>query len=76
MKTKDQFNPALGNISKAAVIIDKFHRCTDCPIRELAIKQPRSLFARIHRWHKTWWPGWKAHEARACAYAEGIKAQA
>jgi hypothetical protein len=35
------------------------HRCEDCPIRCQAAKKPHSLFARIHRWHTTWWPGWK-----------------
>jgi hypothetical protein len=39
--------------------IMKLHRCADCPIRCRAIKKPQSLFARIHRWHTTWWPGWK-----------------
>ncbi len=37
----------------------KLHKCADCPIRCNAMKKPKSIFARIHRWHKTWWPGWK-----------------
>jgi hypothetical protein len=75
MENKRQFNPDLGNNSMSA-FIDKIHPCADCPIRKMAIKQPRSIFARLHMWHKTWWPGWKAHEARKCAYAAGLKAQA
>jgi aldehyde:ferredoxin oxidoreductase len=43
--------------------IEKLHRCADCPIRCKAAARPRSLFARIHRWHSTWWPGWKNYQA-------------
>jgi hypothetical protein len=39
------------------------HKCADCPIRCKASRKPRSLFARIHRWHTTWWPGWKLYQA-------------
>lgn len=39
------------------------HRCEDCPIRCQAAKKPRSIFARIHRWHMRWWPGWKIYQA-------------
>lgn len=61
----------LGSISKSAILIEKVHRCGDCPIRKLAVKQPQSVFARLHAWHKTWWPGWKAHQARrSCPLAE------
>jgi len=43
--------------------IMKLHRCEDCAIRCNAIKKPHSLYARIHRWHRTWWPGWKIYLA-------------
>ncbi len=69
MEITRQFNPDLGNIGWSAFVIEKVHRCEDCPIRHMAIKQPKSVFARLHMWHKTWWPGWKAHQARTCAYA-------
>ncbi len=68
MENIRKLNPDLEAISRSAFLIDKVHSCTDCPIRQLAIKRPQSVFARIHIWHKTWWPGWKAHQARACAY--------
>jgi len=64
-----QINPALGNIARSAYVIEKVHNCADCPIRKLAIKQPHSIFARLHAWHRTWWPGWTAHQARACVIA-------
>jgi hypothetical protein len=66
MDTTQQYNPNFGTITRSAVIIEKVHNCTDCPIRKLAVKQPKSLFARMHNWHKIWWPGWKAHQARVC----------
>ena len=69
METTRKFTPDRGGITQTAIIIDKLHSCTNCPIRQLAIKQPKSIFARIHLWHKAWWPGWKAHQARACAFA-------
>lgn len=43
--------------------IEKLHRCADCPIRRQAMAQPQSIFARLHRWHATWWPGWKSYQA-------------
>jgi hypothetical protein len=71
MENIRKLNPDLEAISRSAFLIEKVHSCADCPIRQQAIKHPRSIFARIHIWHKTWWPGWKAHQAkaRACAFA-------
>jgi hypothetical protein len=43
--------------------IMKLHPCADCQIRCKAAQKPRSLFARIHRWHTRWWPGWKIYQA-------------
>jgi hypothetical protein len=40
----------------------QLHRCSDCPIRCQAMKKPHSVFARMHRWHQTWWPGWKIYQ--------------
>jgi hypothetical protein len=44
--------------------IEKLHKCSDCPIRRRAMEKPHSVFARIHRWHKNWWPGWKRFTSR------------
>ena len=69
MESTRQFNPDLGTIARSASFIDKVHPCADCPILQMAIKHPKSIFARLHVWHKTWWPGWKAHQARTCSCA-------
>jgi hypothetical protein len=76
MENVINFNPELGNIGWTATMIERIHRCENCPIRKMAIKLPQSIFARLHRWHKVWWPGWKAHQARSCAYSASVKAHA
>lgn len=43
-------------------LITKVHRCEDCPIRCQAARRTGSIFYRIHRWHKTWWPGWQIYQ--------------
>jgi hypothetical protein len=68
MDNTQQLNPDLGTIAWSAFFIEKVHRCADCPIRRLGTKHPQSVFARIHSWHKTWWPGWMAHQAKTCAF--------
>ncbi len=35
--------------------------CHNCPMRARAQANPKSLFARLWRWHITWCPGWKAY---------------
>ena len=75
MDTTIKFNPDLDNLAKSAFIIEKIHSCEDCPIRQAAIKRPRSIFARMHLWHKNWWPAWKTHQARTCAYAAAAHAK-
>ena len=35
--------------------------CANCPMRERAEKKPKSLLARLWRWHTTWCPGWKSY---------------
>jgi len=76
MENAARFDTGAGTMPKSAFFIEKVHRCADCPIRRLAVTRPHSVFARLHAWHKTWWPGWKAHQARACAAASRIAIQA
>ncbi len=45
--------------------------CPDCGLRAKAEAKPKSLIARLWRWHTNWCPGWKAYqEALAEAEAE------
>jgi hypothetical protein len=44
--------------------IMKLHKCNHCAIRCRGAAKPGSLFARFHRWHMTWWPGWKIYQAQ------------
>jgi hypothetical protein len=50
-------------MNEMMVSIMNLHRCEDCPIRCQAAKKPQSIFARLHRWHVRWWPGWKIYQA-------------
>jgi hypothetical protein len=59
LNTGDQMNRRNNMIES----VMKLHKCANCSIRCKASRKPRSLFARIHRWHATWWPGWKLYQA-------------
>jgi hypothetical protein len=37
--------------------------CAKCPLRAKAEAKPKSLMARLWRWHTGWCPGWKAYQA-------------
>ncbi len=69
MENTQNFNPDFGTVSWSVQLIEKVHRCAECPIRKMAVKRPHSIFARIHGWHRTWWPAWKAHQMRTCPRA-------
>jgi hypothetical protein len=72
MKETEQLNSDRENIARSALFTEKIHSCADCPIRKLAIKQPKSIFSRLHAWHSTWWPGWKAHQASTCPFSVSV----
>ncbi len=36
-------------------------KCHTCGLRARAEKKPRSLIARLWRWHTKWCPGWRAY---------------
>jgi hypothetical protein len=40
----------------------KVPRCHRCPLHKRAERKPKSLIARLWRWHTTWCPGWKAYQ--------------
>lgn len=39
------------------------HKCATCGLRRRAEAKPKSLLARLWRWHTKWCPGWKAYQA-------------
>jgi hypothetical protein len=40
----------------------KTFACETCAMRKKAEANPKSLMARLWRWHTTWCPGWKAYQ--------------
>ena len=40
---------------------NKFN-CEKCGLRQRAEAKPKSIMARLWRWHTTWCPGWKAYQ--------------
>jgi len=35
--------------------------CPNCPMKKRYDRNPKSLLARIWKWHTGWCPGWKAY---------------
>ena len=42
---------------------EKSFGCETCPMRKKADTNPKSLMARLWRWHTSWCPGWKEYQA-------------
>jgi hypothetical protein len=40
----------------------KTHACETCRLRAYESRHPRSLLARLWRWHTRWCPGWKSYQ--------------
>ncbi len=36
-------------------------KCHTCTLRARAAEKPKSVTARLWRWHTKWCPGWKAY---------------
>ncbi len=36
--------------------------CATCGLRKKAEENPKSLMARIWKWHTGWCPGWKTYQ--------------
>ena len=45
-------------------------KCATCPLRMKAEKDPKTLMARLWKWHTTWCPGWKAYQKELAAVAK------
>lgn len=67
-KTEEYAND---EVNKFIAALMQLHRCEDCPLRRKAMEKPHSFFANIHRWHKTWWPGWKIYRAERRSSIDG-----
>jgi hypothetical protein len=46
------------------------HRCENCPMRQKAEANPKSLMSKIWKWHTGWCPGWKDYQ-KSLAEKEG-----
>ena len=42
---------------------EKNFACETCQTRRKAEANPKTLMARLWRWHTGWCPGWKAYQA-------------
>lgn len=45
------------------------HPCATCGLRARAEAKPKTLIARLWRWHTGWCPGWKAYQKALAAEA-------
>jgi hypothetical protein len=50
----------------------KTFACETCGLRKKSEANPKSLMARLWRWHIGWCPGWKAYQAHLASQAAGI----
>jgi hypothetical protein len=41
---------------------EKTFACETCTMRKKAEANPKTLMARLWRWHTGWCPGWKAYQ--------------
>jgi hypothetical protein len=43
--------------------------CETCAMRKKAEANPKTLLARLWRWHTGWCPGWKAYQVNLAEHA-------
>jgi hypothetical protein len=43
--------------------------CETCPTRKKAEANPKTLMARLWRWHTNWCPGWRAYQKHLAGQA-------
>ena len=48
---------------------EKSFGCETCALRKKAEANPKSLMARLWRWHTNWCPGWKAYQTHLAEQA-------
>jgi hypothetical protein len=49
--------------TKTAPTSEKTFACETCQMRRKAEANPKTLMARLWRWHTRWCPGWKSYQA-------------
>jgi hypothetical protein len=49
---------------------EKTFACETCPTRKKAEANPKTLMARLWRWHTRWCPGWKAYQVHLAEQAK------
>lgn len=57
--------------TKPAPTTEKTFACETCPRRVKAEANPKTLMARLWRWHTGWCPGWKAYQAHLASQSSG-----
>jgi hypothetical protein len=55
---------------------DKVPNCVECPMRLRAEKKPKSIMARIWRWHTGWCPGYRNFQRWLAEHPEFVMPKA
>jgi hypothetical protein len=54
----------------STLVKEKTFACETCANRKKFEINPKSLMARLWRWHTGWCPGWKAYQAHLAKQAK------
>lgn len=52
---------------------EKTFACETCALRQKAEANPRTLRARLWKWHTGWCPGWKAYQVYLAQQKSGSR---